>query len=367
MSSSSIQRRFRRGRRAVVGALALALLATGCSGEQAAAPPSGKAPAQGGAPAASAPTADFGPVQVDPETLKGFAESAIYRTWDPCALHDPTSAAKIFSDVVALIEPSDFTSCLMTIKLDRTGSRSWRIYTRIASSYLQEEGGEVLEAAGRKFVQAKKGSSSSPGCEYDMQTSKTKSLSLQVSWSGSLSTDPPPKDPCALAKEYMTALAPFFVNPPLRSEKATEPQLPLASKDPCVPVKDLAEKFKSLTGAGEQPKLSSGLSPNDCTVVFSSKYTPGQRTRPEISIGYKWSIDPAEGIGAGGTVRKTQVEGKPALVNERTSGSTGCIVTVQYDPLEIPEVDRVQVVQVGAPDCQTAEEAAKIVTKAALS
>ncbi|WP_143261889.1 hypothetical protein [Allokutzneria sp. NRRL B-24872] len=360
------QRRSRRGRRAVVGALALALLATGCSGEPAAAPPSDKSPAQGGgAPAASAPTMDFGSAQATPDVVKSLAEAAIYRTWDPCALHDPTSAAKIFNDVVALIEPSDFSSCLMTIKLDRNGSRSWRIYTRVDSRFDEDAAGEVVEAAGRKFVQDKKSSSSSPGCEYNMQTSKTKALSLQVSWSGSLSSDPPPKDPCALAKEYITALAPFFANPPLRSEKATEPQLPLASKDPCAPVKELAEKFKSL-GAGEQPRVSTGLSANDCNLNFSSKPVPGQRTRPEISIGYKWSIDPAEGIAGGGTARKTQIEGKPALVNERPTGSIGCIVTVQYDPLEVPEVDRVQVVQVGAPDCQTAEEAAKIATKAAL-
>ncbi|WP_030431918.1 DUF3558 domain-containing protein [Allokutzneria albata] len=352
----------------MVGVLALALLVTGCSGGPAATPPSDKSPAQGGAPAASAPKVDFGSVQVDPETLKGLAESAIYRTWDPCALHDPTSAAKIFGDPATSLEPSDFTACLMLVDLDRTGSRRWRVYTRIASTFNEGAGGEVLEAAGRKFVQAKKSASSTPGCEYTMQTSQTKALSLEVNWSGA-SSEAPPKDPCALAKEYTTAVAPFFANPPLRSEKATDPELPLASKDPCASAKEIAEKFKSLAAGGEQPRLSPGLlSPNTCRLSFSSRVVPGQKVRPEISIDHRWGIDPAEGISGGGTVRKTQIEGKPALVNDQTARYVGaCIAQVQYDPMKVPKVDMVQLIQVSAPDCQTAEEALKIATKAALS
>ncbi|MFB9909519.1 hypothetical protein [Allokutzneria oryzae] len=353
----------------VVGTLALTMLATGCSGDPA--PPPSQPPAQDGGAAAPVPaTTDLGSLKADPESLRNMAEMAIYRTWDPCALHDPASASRIFGDAVSLIEPSDFDSCLLKVNLDRTGSRNWRIYTRIGSPLLDDEaaGGAVVEAAGRKFLQGKKSSSSTPGCEYNMQTSKTKVLSLQVTWGG-MSTETPPKDPCALAKEYVTAVAPFFANPPLRSEAQTEPQLPLASKDPCAPLKDLVEKFKSMTVEGEQPSaIVSGTSPNTCTLSFSTRYTPGKKSKPQISVDYKWGIDPAEGLSGGASTRPIQVEGKPAQVEDHTARALGaCMVRVQYDPMKVPAVDRVQVVQVAAPDCQTAEEAAKIVTKVALA
>ncbi|MCP3804238.1 hypothetical protein NLX83_33690 [Allokutzneria sp. A3M-2-11 16] len=366
MSSSSIQRT---SRRAVVGALALAVLATGCSGEPAA-PPSQNPEQGGGAAPAGAASTDLGSVQADPESRRNMAEMAIYRTWDPCALHDPTAAAKVFGDAVALIEPSDFTSCLLRVNLDRTGSRGWRIYTRVGSPFLEDDvaGATVLDAAGRKFHGKKSAPGSTPGCDFVMQTSKTKTLQLQVNWGG-MSTETPPKDSCEAAKEYMTAIAPFFANPPLRSEAQTEPQLPLASKDPCAPVKELVEKFRSMSVEGEQPSaIVTGMSPNTCTLSFSSRYAPGKKTKPQISIDYKWGIDPAEGISGGAPSRQVQIEGKPAKVEDHTARSLGsCMVQVQYDAMKIPAVDRVQVVQVAAPDCQTAEEAAKIVTKVALA
>ncbi|MFB9909521.1 hypothetical protein [Allokutzneria oryzae] len=311
-------------------------------------------------------------VAIRPEDEKRLPALARARQIDACALLDPGSVKAIFGGVPRDVTPQDLDGCSMSVELSSSSVDGWRIAVESSQLMREDPDSEKLELHGRTFT----GKESEPiggrpvsSCTWMMPTSEGRNsfaISLNVSWSG---TGQPPKPPCALAKEYLVPLAPYWITPPLRGEGATKPELVLGTKNPCAALPELAKRFAV---PGEQPRQEV-IAPYSCTMTLT-EYKPETRApSTRLGISFGWSTNPVYLTSVkDSSFRAATVAGKPAAVTMNPI-SRSCQVDVQYDPTTIPErfateptKRKMQVITVTAPTCEVAEPAAEIVVKGAL-
>ncbi|MGO1056729.1 hypothetical protein [Crossiella sp. CA198] len=328
--------------RSVIGLIVVGLLVSGCTGTSA--PPTPTKPTS---------TAQSGPVDMDQSTRQRLAENSVYRTWDTCALHDPEAIKKVFGGEFELLEPETLDQCVARVKRPDLGT--FAVYTYVGAPFFAQDEAKA-EIGGKTFLSDSKDNTS---CSWHYLTSKQSAITLRITYSGGVDSKQPPKPACEFGKDYLATLAPIWSNPPLRSEGATEPAIALAGKDPCATYEELA---KLLPQGGEKPQLMVP-SPYACVVRLPVRSKTGSSG---FDVRFLFADDPvAAAQRTPGQYKPVQIEGKPGTVQQRKGE---CTINVQAEETSIPGLnEEVPVIRLTAPDCQQAETAAKIVTKAALS
>lgn len=332
--------------RSAIGLIVVGLLVSGCTGTSA--PPTQTKPT---APAAQ------GPVEIDQSTRLRLSENAVYRTWDPCALHDPEAVKKVFGGEFEMLEPESLDTCVARVK--RQDLATWSLALTAGASFYQDSKAQQTELAGRTYYSD---SRDATGCTWNLPVSKQSSISLRLSYHGGTESKQPPKPACEFGKDYLTSLAPIWANPPLRADGATDPQIALAAKDPCATHEELA---KLLPQSSDKPQLIIS-SVYSCVVKLPTRSKSGTSG---FDVRFLFGQDPVPQLArTPGQYQPIQIEGRPGMLQQKKED---CHITVQADETAIvgldEEVPLIRVTGPANPDCKTTETAAKLITKAALS
>ncbi|MBP2473286.1 hypothetical protein JOF53_002158 [Crossiella equi] len=331
--------------RSVLGLIAVGLLAlSGCTGPSSPPPPATKTPTG---------QARSGAAEIDKTMAKRLAENVVYRSWDTCALHDPEAAKKIFGEPETLA-PDEFDQCQLRLK--NPDLTNWLLTVGVGVSFVGGEGRQKTEIAGAPLYSE---SREATYCTWSLQTAEYTAISLRAMYSGTREAKQPPRPVCEMVKDYLTTLVPIWRNPPLRTDNATDPALSLALKDPCATYEDLAKLLGE--GADKPSVFVNGV--YTCTIRHTLKSKTGSGNGIEVK--FSWGDDPvAAATRTPNQYRPVQVEGHAGSVEER---KTGCKYVIKAADTTITGLDdESQRVEVEAPTCPVAEQATKLVVKAAL-
>lgn len=178
-------------------------------------------------------------------------------------------------------------------------------------------------------------------------------------------------DPCEMGKSYLTKAMTSFTDMGRRGQKRTEPQLPLATHDPCEAVPEVAKAMDTdATGVPIRTYL--------CSIDPPEGTDDSPLTGQHLSIAYEFTADPRDdapddpdaapppGTEGFGTLTAITIAGHSGTQFDG-AGDVGCGVDLVLDDettLQNGTVTMVQVVSVLSDDCDiTAKVADAVITK----
>ncbi|GGM67937.1 hypothetical protein GCM10012275_43130 [Longimycelium tulufanense] len=298
------------------------------------------------------------------------------RALDPCALHSPQDLQQIMGMTPDELMPAgEFDVCRLRLR-NREFDPGWDARINVAARW---SAGSGTETVGGLQVSVQEDNAHSctvsrplpqallhelaPQAVPDTSGNQARhAISLTVSWS--TRSEAPPTPPCQVTRDYLTAVADAWRQPPRRDQHRTTPALPLAGVDPCAAAPELAGL---LPGSVKMTPLE----PYSCTL---RKPPPAPLDTPSISVRLALNDDPVEQARTAraqvGLGRPTTIAGRPGTLGEG-KGPFGsfCLARIRYadDPRVRVDESRedtpvsVQVVEVRAPGCEQAQKAVEAV------
>lgn len=292
-----------------------------------------------------------------PDELRPTAEAySRYRQIDTCGLHDPAAAEKASGEGSTGDElmPSDdgFDTC--TLRLHKSEfDGTWTMYLRVAQEYdaaLRREAGPE-QIGGVEFYVKEEGAPR-PSCELARPLDDTYAIALDVHPDDSTN---PVRQVCDFTRDYIGQTADLWRDPAHRDSGRTDPELPLALRDPCRAVAAVAEDLgddaeveprevyecsirPGIGGGAVNPKSKAGA--GEITVVFGVEEDPVRNL----------SVSPDEYQAADIAGFKTVIGARGGQCRTVAVWDAGTgIIEDNRDEGVLPAV---QVVQVDTPDCE---------------
>ncbi len=221
-------------------------------------------------PPAAAPG---GGLPLDPGQQRLAELFAEVRTWDMCAMHDVDAAARATGFAPDELLPYRELGICRLVMQEPNGTSEWELQLDVFPVVPTEGGGEPLDVGGVELPQVRDDTESR--CAY----------SLPIGSQGAAGDEPwgiemsvfsiaGNKAPCAVAREYVTAILPRMTDPPLRSAGATSPALDLAASDPCA----LAAAMVPALSGGQPP------APGAVTVGDLEPFTCTAKVKPPDGV-----------------------------------------------------------------------------------
>lgn len=211
-----------------LAAVVLALAAAGCSSTVDGA----ATPVDAGGSVPPGPVV-YG-VTIGDEARARFDRFADMRTWDPCALIDPTVLQGL-GEVESQTSRTDFDTCYAYATPPGSGRLDeWRVRLELDPSFsdYRREDAPTQSIAGTQVLVLT--SSSSPGeCDLGVPVDDERVVDLSVDWSGS---GPAPAPSCDAATALVEAMVPMLADPVRRAEGRYPVATPIATADPCAAI-----------------------------------------------------------------------------------------------------------------------------------
>lgn len=318
-------------------------------------------------PAAGPATSGSGNAANIPDYYQAKAAAhAVARTIDPCALHDLTAARTITGHQVDELMPANnrLNQCVLRLSTGEFQA-TWTLYLEAGGAFdgARRRSAAPETIAGRLIYteQADDGS----GCTLARPLDDTAAITLTVR--ASTATPNTATTPCALGRDYLTATADRWNQPPLRSDRLTAPTLTLADLDPCDAAAALLPDFGDGAELNPSEPYQCGARPGFDTPAKRSGTQPEQ-----ITITFGVAEDPMRLVDTpSSTAEHTELAvGDRHGVASRTS--SGCSTTVIWDPDTVLVADArtenppptYQVVTIHTETCDTAHATAdKVLAK----
>lgn len=307
---------------------------------------------------------------VDDEDVKqlGVFDKALQ--WDPCALHDPQAAERATGQRGDEITPgTKITECTLRTVDQRDSLVGINLYIRIeaiSEAVAGQEDRASVNIDGEHFLKLSSGDS----CSFDYPLGEGLGISLSVQPSGG---DAPPQAACGVGEKYLTEIARYWGDPPLREQGVTQPSIRATS--PCLTIRQAFEHVPALPGA--MRTSITRRDPGSCEVVDALPDPRSQlgRSVDRVRIELAVTDDPGK-LAEQGSYPGAQIAGRPATVDASDPGEKDphCTVKVRLADALI-DVDlrrpgsqvKAPVLSAQAPTCEQATAVATDAVKAAQS
>jgi hypothetical protein len=281
-----------------------------------------------------------GGLPLEPEQARLAELFAQVRSWDICAMHDIEAAGRATGYVPDELLPYREPGICRLLMKEPEGVQEWELQLDVFQVVPTEGGGQPLDVGGVQMPQVR--DSDDVRCAYSYPIAAS---GEDEPWGIELSvfSIAGNKQPCDVAREYATAIAPRMVDPPPRSAGGTNPTLDLAASDPCA----LAAAMVPIMSAGQPLDAEDvevgDLEPYKCSVITT--LGDGLNVR-EARGSVALTIAPGDELGG------AAVEDFPASRNQ-----LGNVCEVVFDPSDV--------VLAGDPDIGAEVPAVEIVSDCA--
>lgn len=316
-----------------------------------------------GAGSASAPDSEK-------EWAKAMAtEFAKLREVDPCTLLDREVIEAVAGATAGIHLPGRHLSeCRVHTDIDEH-TPSWSFSVEVGTLFDAKEANAREETINDEqfFVTSDGG-----GCTYTRMVTDSIAVDLRVS-------DPITQaegDACEIAKSYLTQAKTSFTDMGRRDQQLTEPQLPLATHDPCEAVAEVAQAMDTKAIGVPIKTYLCSIEPPEGT---ENSPLAGQ----DLSIAYEFTTDPSENLPAdtdtdtGGGAPSPGTGGLGELTAVTIAGHSGSqfdgmgdvgcgvdLVLNEETTLRDDTLTMVQVVSVLSYDCEVSKTVAEaVITK----
>lgn len=256
-------------------------------------------------PAAPAGTVLGGGLPLEPEQQGLTALFARVRSWDMCAMHDIGAAERATGFAPDELLPYREPGICRLVMRERGGTDDWELQLDVFQVIPTEGGGPPLNVDGVEMPQVRDDDNTRCAYSYPIgaPTGSDEPWGIEVSVFSIADN----KEPCDVAREYATAIAPRLADPPQRSAGGTTPALGIAASDPCA----LAATMVPLLSGGQPldaDALDVGdLQPYGCGVNLT--VGDGSNAR-RVNASVEFTITSAADLG------DTTVNGFPATRDE---------------------------------------------------
>jgi hypothetical protein len=320
------------------------------------------------------------------------------RRLDPCALLDPDAGAQAIGGTADQLVPGpDPAECTLDV-LPEGAKRSidaWTVTTAVGVSFDESDielGGATPQpisgAPDNSFYREESYNGTDCTIVRPLDKKYGDGYGIELEVQAPILAETPPQPPCDIATAYLESTTDRWLEPPARSDKVTEPRLPLAEQDPCA----------ATTAIGEELGREVQASPDSlytCRVVFAgpagdttdrptdtappasrapADTAPAKPTGPtpdglpslpssEESVEVRFTVagDPASREPNTG-IEPVTITGRMGSLDRSLSDS--CVVqvaTTDKITVDTQDGERVQVIGVMAPSCETATQLAATV------
>lgn len=287
---------------------------------------------------------------------------------DPCALHDPHTAATVTGQVGDEIVPgSNITECILRTvdpKAPLDSSFAFRISVGEPYSPELEADAAPVILGGQRFSKSDLGEGH---CTYDYDLGQGIGISLSASFQGS----PNPQmeqQACQAGDRYLEATAQRYADPPLREQGKTQPTIRTFS--PCTSIKKAIDLVPRTPGATVTEIAM--LDPSTCSVEDripdpkDPAFTADRVTRVDVQL--EFGDDPQRSAEKG-LYPAITVAGRPGTQKppDPSDRNPVCTVSLRMDDAAVVDSDLrtpgsrlvAPILKVQAPACEQAAAVAE--------
>ncbi|MFD1048510.1 hypothetical protein ACFQ1S_24745, partial [Kibdelosporangium lantanae] len=309
-----------------------------------------------------------------------IAANAASRAIDPCALHDVAAAEQVTGMKAQVLLPGTFNlaSCDLEVGPPGDALDAWRMVT---TAGVRLDDGTIKKATPEKIgdlsvLHVPEVVRSKDACTYMLENSpKGGAVPVRTALELSVTREETKQEkaPCQVAKDYLTAVIKYWIQPAYRSDKLTLPALPIGHVDPCAGLAAVAPAM-----GGRIQVRPSSASPYDCTGI-PAKLEPGMNPM-QVTVALKFKGDPREALqnektSQGGKIKPVTVAGHTGTLTETAAdprspklGGSCAVNVVVDDAVGVAEfadkpnaTKNLQVVSTTADTCELAQKAAESV------
>ena len=306
-----------------------------------------------GSPGAE-PTAPDGPVPWAPGTETTAGVFALLRAVDPCALHDVTAAVAVTGDQPDQIMPSaSLASCQLRLHRGDTPTWSFTIEVGVVFPTAARHAATSEEVDGTRLYRTENTPPSGRACGYVRPMGPDHGISLTAV--APVGAAPPS---CTTVRAYLTAVQ-SLSRLVLRMQQHTQPQLELASIDPCSAAPAILERLGVPGSAYPQALYACQVQP---------ELTSTAPAATAVTIRFGFGADPSGQAGSDSGHTPVTVDGHHGVVDAAASPGQECVLTLAHLPgtavVQIGGVRWVQTISVQASSCAQATALAGVVVHA---
>jgi hypothetical protein len=294
-------------------------------------------------------------------------EMAKLREVDPCTLLDREIIAAVAEATAGIHLPgSHLSECRVDTDIDEH-TPSWSFSVEVGTLFDAKKANAREEKINDEqyFVTSDGG-----GCTYTRMVTDIIAVDLRVT----VPITQADGDACEIAKSYLTQAGTSFTNMGRRDQHLTEPQLPLATHDPCEAVAEVAK-------AMDTKAIAVPIKPYLCAIEPPEGTENSPLAGQNLSIAYEFTTDPRENLpedaDTGGGAPPPGTEGLGELTAVTIAGHSGSqfdgagdvgcgvdLVLNDETTLRDDTLTMVQVVSVLSNDCEVSKTVAEaVITK----
>lgn len=312
------------------------------------------------------------------------------RQLDPCALLDPDAGARaVGGSADQLVPGPDPAECTLDV-LPEGAKRSvdaWTVTAEVGVSFDDSDielGGAtpqpITGAPDATFYREESFSGTDCTIVRPLDEKYGDGSGIELEVQAPILAETPPQPPCDIAIAYLESTTDRWLEPPVRSDGLTEPRLPLADQDPCAATTAIGEELGREVLASPDSLYTCRIvftGPADDTTDRPTDTAPAKPTKPapgdlpslpssEDSVEVRFTVtgDPASREPSNG-IEPVTIAGRAGSLDRSLSDS--CVVqvaTTDKITVDTQDGERVQVVGVMAPSCETATQLAATVLEA---
>ncbi|MFL6125069.1 MAG: hypothetical protein ACJ73U_36295 [Actinophytocola sp.] len=317
------------------------------------------------------------------------------RRLDPCALlHPEAGASAVGGTADQLVPGPDPAECTLDVLPEGAKSSvdAWTVTAEVGVSFDDSDielGGvkpqPIPGAPNNSFYQEESYSGSDCTIVRPLDNQYGDGYAIELEVQAPILAETPSQPPCDVAIRYLQSTADRWLQPATRSDKLTEPRLPLAEQDPCAATTAIGDALGKevratpealytcqivITGpAGDttdhpgDTAPSAGRAPSDTAPTKPTRPTPGDPATAEEGVEVRFTItgDPASREPSNGVEPVTIAGHVGSLDRSLTDKCVVQIAATDTVTVDTRDGESVQVIGVMAPSCETAQQLAATV------
>ncbi|OLF06923.1 hypothetical protein [Actinophytocola xanthii] len=204
-------------------------------------------------------------------------------------------------------------------------------------------------------------------CTYTRMVNANVGVALTATIPPPIEGRPAVEDPCEMAKSYLAETGTTFIEMGRREQQLTEPQLPLATRDPCETVDNVAQAMNT-------EAIGVPIKTYLCSIQPAGSTEESPLAGQNLSVGYEFIPDPRDDVPADEPAPPAGADGLGAMTAVTIAGHAGsqfdgagdlgCSVDLVLDDkpsLQDGALTLVQVVSVLSNDCEVTHRVAEAV------
>lgn len=319
------------------------------------------------------------------------------RRLDPCALLDPEAGARAVGGTADQLVPGpDPAECTLDVLPEGAKSSvdAWTVTAEVGVSFDDSDselGGakpqSIPNAPDNSFYQEESYSGSDCTIVRPLDSQYGDGYGIELEVQAPILAETPSQPPCDVAARYLESTTDRWLQPATRSDKLTEPRLPLAEQDPCAATTAIGDALGKevratpdtlytcrivITGpAGDTTDHPTGTAPvtprtpSDTAPTKPTGPASGDPSGSEASVEVRFTItgDPASREPSNGIEPVTIAGHGGSLDRSLTDKCVVQIATTDTITVDTRDGESVQVIGVMAPSCETARQLAATVVE----